>query len=109
VLDVEASEGVSVERFDVEDDGNNVKLKPQPGAKVRSLFEKTEGNTGTEELGQVFVRERFERVENIILNLSSVFFRGGSVEWEDGRGKVNTIDRVVYGDGDLQRFTARND
>ena len=40
MLDVGASERVGVERFDVEDDGNNVKLKPQPGAKIRGLMKK---------------------------------------------------------------------
>ena len=38
VLDVGASKGVGVERLDVEDDGNNVKIEPQPSAKVRGLM-----------------------------------------------------------------------
>ena len=58
----------------------------------RDLFEETEGDTGTEKLGQVFVGERFERVENISLYLSGIFRRGGDVERDDGRGKINTVD-----------------
>ena len=38
VLDVGASEGVSVERLDVEDDGNDVKLEPQTSAQIRGLM-----------------------------------------------------------------------
>lgn len=38
MLDVGASKGISVERLDVEDDGNDIKLEPQAGAKIRSLM-----------------------------------------------------------------------
>lgn len=38
VLDVGASEGVCVERLDVEDDGNDVKPEPQASAKVGGLM-----------------------------------------------------------------------
>lgn len=40
----------------------------------------------------MFVGERFERVENISLYLSGIFRRGGDVERDDGRGKINTVD-----------------
>lgn len=38
VLDVGASEGIGVERFDVEYDGNDVKFEPQASAKVWGLM-----------------------------------------------------------------------
>lgn len=40
MLDVGTGEGVSLEGFDVEDDGNDVKIEPEASAKVRCLIGK---------------------------------------------------------------------
>ena len=38
MLDVGTSEGISVERLDVEDDGHNIKLEPETCAEIRALM-----------------------------------------------------------------------
>lgn len=38
MLDVGTSEGVSVERLDVEDDGNDIKVEPEASAEIRALM-----------------------------------------------------------------------
>lgn len=37
MLDVGTGDGIGVEGFDVEDDGNNVQVKPEAGAEIGSL------------------------------------------------------------------------
>lgn len=37
MLDIGTGDGVSVERLDIEDDGNDVKVEPEPRAQVGSL------------------------------------------------------------------------
>ena len=57
----------------------------------------------------MFLGKLFERLEDVILDHSGIFFGVGGVVRHNSGGEIGAVDRVVNGDGDLKGFSADKD
>ena len=66
------------------------------------LAEKAQRYTRTEEFAEVLLRELPDRVEDVFLDDLGLSIRLSGVVWNDGRGEIGVVDRVMDRDGYLE-------
>lgn len=98
-----------MEGLDVEHDGDDVQLEPEPRAEVRALLQEAKGDACTKEFADMFLGEAPDGIENVVLDVSSI--PGGIVGavWDGSGREVGVIDRVVNRDSNFICFTAIDD